>query len=222
MSTTVIPEPIAQLQRQLDQFRSTQPRGRRLPDSMWQAAVELAREHGVYSVAHPLRLDYTGLNTARRSFPSPTKSTQAGIRRTDRATFSDAARVFDRVRVVARRQGAHSVESCRTARLDEPAAGLAGSREMIQITAQMRVLVAIEPVDGRKGIDSLAQLCQEKLAEDPFSGCVFVFRSRSGPRSGYSAMTARATAIPLQKPTVSRLCPDRSVIRGTAGMVVMF
>jgi transposase len=51
---------------------------------------------------------------------------------------------------------------------------------MIQITPQMRVLVAIEPVDGRKGIDSLARLCQEKLAEDPFSGCVFVFRSRRG------------------------------------------
>jgi len=32
----------------------------------------------------------------------------------------------------------------------------------------------------RKGIDSLARLCQEKLAEDPFSGCVFVFRSRRG------------------------------------------
>jgi hypothetical protein len=28
---------------------------------VWQAAVELAREHGVYSVAHPLRLDYMGL-----------------------------------------------------------------------------------------------------------------------------------------------------------------
>jgi transposase len=51
---------------------------------------------------------------------------------------------------------------------------------MIQITAQMRVLVGIEPVDGRKGIDSLARLCQEKLVEDPFSGCVFVFRSRRG------------------------------------------
>jgi hypothetical protein len=36
---------------------------------------------------------------------------------------------------------------------------------MIQITAQMRVLVAIEPVDGRKGIDSLARLCQDKLAD---------------------------------------------------------
>ena len=50
---------------------------------------------------------------------------------------------------------------------------------MIQITSHMRVLVAIEPVDGRKGLDSLAQLCREKLAEDPFSGCVFIFRSRS-------------------------------------------
>ena len=31
-----------------------------------------------------------------------------------------------------------------------------------------------------KGIDSLAQLCREKLAADPFSGCLFIFRSRSG------------------------------------------
>ena len=43
----------------------------------------------------------------------------------------------------------------------------------------MRILVAVEAVDGRKGIDSLAQLCREKLAADPFSGCLFVFRSRS-------------------------------------------
>ena len=49
---------------------------------------------------------------------------------------------------------------------------------MIQITPQMRVLVAVEAVDFRKGIDSLAQLCRTKLAADPFSGCVFVFRSR--------------------------------------------
>jgi hypothetical protein len=61
MSTALIPEPIAQSQRQLDQIRSTQPRARKLPESVWQAAVELAREHGVYAVAHPLRLDYVGL-----------------------------------------------------------------------------------------------------------------------------------------------------------------
>ena len=61
MSAAVIPEPIAQLQLQLNEIRSTRPRGRKLPDSVWQAAVELAREHGVYSVARHLRLDYTGL-----------------------------------------------------------------------------------------------------------------------------------------------------------------
>jgi transposase len=33
-------------------------------------------------------------------------------------------------------------------------------------------------VDFRKGIDSLARLCQEHLHADPFSGCLFVFRSR--------------------------------------------
>jgi hypothetical protein len=49
-------------------------------------------------------------------------------------------------------------------RLGKPAARLAGNGRMIQITAQMRVLVAIEAVDGRKGIDALARLCQEKLA----------------------------------------------------------
>ena len=50
---------------------------------------------------------------------------------------------------------------------------------MIQITPQTCVLVAIEAVDGRKGIGSLAALCRDKHQSDPFSGCVFVFRSRS-------------------------------------------
>ncbi|MGH9719431.1 MAG: IS66 family insertion sequence element accessory protein TnpB [Bryobacteraceae bacterium] len=49
---------------------------------------------------------------------------------------------------------------------------------MIQIAPQFRILVAIEAIDGRKGIDALAQLCREKLDADPFSGCVFIFRTR--------------------------------------------
>lgn len=51
---------------------------------------------------------------------------------------------------------------------------------MIQMTPQMRVFVATEPVDGRKGIDGLVSLCKKRLGEDPFSGCVFIFRTRSG------------------------------------------
>lgn len=43
---------------------------------------------------------------------------------------------------------------------------------MIQIAPQIRILVAVEAIDARKGIDSLAQLCRDKLAADPFSGCL--------------------------------------------------
>jgi transposase len=42
----------------------------------------------------------------------------------------------------------------------------------------MRILVAVEPADFRKGIDGLAQLCRAELAADPFSGTVFVFHNR--------------------------------------------
>lgn len=51
---------------------------------------------------------------------------------------------------------------------------------MIQVTPQMRILVAVEPADFRKGIDGLARLCREVLQDDPFSGGVFVFRNRRG------------------------------------------
>lgn len=60
-SASPIPEPIVQLQRQLDQFRSLQPHRTRLPEALWQAAAELARVHGLHPVAQPLRLDYMGL-----------------------------------------------------------------------------------------------------------------------------------------------------------------
>ena len=49
---------------------------------------------------------------------------------------------------------------------------------MIQITPHMRILVAIEPADFRRGIDGLARLCREELLEEPFSGCLFLFRNR--------------------------------------------
>ena len=56
---------------------------------------------------------------------------------------------------------------------------------MLQITPQMRILVAVEPVDFRKGMDGLVQLCREALGQDPFGGGVFAFRNR------------RATALKL-------------------------
>ena len=68
-SASPIPEAIVQLQRQLDQFRSIQPHRTRLPEALWQAAVELARVHGLHPVAQPLRLDYMGLKRRLEGVP---------------------------------------------------------------------------------------------------------------------------------------------------------
>jgi transposase len=51
---------------------------------------------------------------------------------------------------------------------------------VIQITPHMRILVAVEPQDFRRGIDGLARICRQELGEDPFSGTLFLFRNRRG------------------------------------------
>jgi len=56
---------------------------------------------------------------------------------------------------------------------------------MLQLSPQSRIVVAVEPVDFRRGIDGLAALCRHHLAQDPLSGTIYVFRNR------------RATAIKL-------------------------
>ena len=47
---------------------------------------------------------------------------------------------------------------------------------MIQITPHMRILVAVEAVDFRKGIDGLTGVCRGLLKVGPFAGYLFVFR----------------------------------------------
>jgi transposase len=49
---------------------------------------------------------------------------------------------------------------------------------MIQITPHMRILVAVKPVDFRKGIDGLSRLCRVELQADPFAGHLFIFCNR--------------------------------------------
>ena len=53
---------------------------------------------------------------------------------------------------------------------------------MIAVPAGMRVLVATRPIDFRKGADGLVALVSETLGDDPFSGTVFVFRSKRPDR----------------------------------------
>jgi transposase len=53
---------------------------------------------------------------------------------------------------------------------------------MIAVPAGMRVLVATRPVDFRKGADGLAALVREQLRQEPFSGTLFIFRSKRADR----------------------------------------
>ena len=51
---------------------------------------------------------------------------------------------------------------------------------MITLTAQTRVRLFSQAVDFRNGIDGLSAICRRDLAEDPFSGALFLFRNRAG------------------------------------------
>ena len=53
---------------------------------------------------------------------------------------------------------------------------------MIMPSHRVRILVATQPVDFRKGHDGLAALVQLALKEDPFTGTVFVFRAKRADR----------------------------------------
>ena len=53
---------------------------------------------------------------------------------------------------------------------------------MINLPLGARVLLAMRPVDFRKGAYGLAALASEVLGEDPFSGAVIVFRSKRSDR----------------------------------------
>lgn len=50
---------------------------------------------------------------------------------------------------------------------------------MLQLTPHHRLLLAVDTVDFRKGIDGLAAVCRQQLAETPDSGTVFVFANRA-------------------------------------------
>jgi transposase len=49
---------------------------------------------------------------------------------------------------------------------------------VLSLPATVRVYVATQPVDGRKGIDGLAAVVRSGLGHDPLSGALFVFFSR--------------------------------------------
>ncbi|NVB39582.1 IS66 family insertion sequence element accessory protein TnpB [Pseudenhygromyxa sp. WMMC2535] len=54
---------------------------------------------------------------------------------------------------------------------------------MLSLPPTVRIFVALEPVDLRKGFDGLANVARTVLAENPLSGHLFVFLNRRGNRA---------------------------------------
>jgi len=53
---------------------------------------------------------------------------------------------------------------------------------MLSFAGSLKVFVALEPCDMRKGFNGLYSLASERLGEDPRQGAVFVFSNRSHTR----------------------------------------
>ena len=64
---------------------------------------------------------------------------------------------------------------------------------MIQIAAQIRILVAVEAIDGRKGIDAIAQLCREKTEHGSILRLPVHLPHAAG--HGHSSVTVRRPGV---------------------------
>jgi len=53
---------------------------------------------------------------------------------------------------------------------------------MIALHGDLKILVATKPIDFRKGVNGLVALVAEALESDPYSGTIFVFRSKRNDR----------------------------------------
>lgn len=49
---------------------------------------------------------------------------------------------------------------------------------MISVSPKHRIFLSIQPLDFRKGLDSIARLCQHQLNLDPHTGHYFMFRNK--------------------------------------------
>jgi hypothetical protein len=61
--TKLLDARVEPLRKQIERWRQTGAKRSAMPDALWGAAAELAREHGVYAAARALRLSYGSLRT---------------------------------------------------------------------------------------------------------------------------------------------------------------
>lgn len=70
---------------------------------------------------------------------------------------------------------------------------------MLNIGTTATISLAIEPQDGRKGIDGLAGVVRAVLGRDPTSGDLFVFKNRRGDKLKILAWMGDGFALYLRR-----------------------
>lgn len=70
---------------------------------------------------------------------------------------------------------------------------------MLSLGTTGHVYLAVEPQDGRKGIDGLAAVVTTALGRDPASGDLFVFKNKKGDRLKILAWAGDGFALYLRR-----------------------
>ena len=93
---------------------------------------------------------------------------------------------------------------------------------MIAVPPGLRILLAAEPVDFRKGMDGLAALVQQALRADPFAGEVFIFRSKRADRVKILVHDGTGLCLYAKRLEAGRFCwpsPAEGVVRLTGAQL---
>jgi len=107
--------PLSRIRADLVRWRRRRVPGDRIPERLWAAAVDLAREHGVSKTSIALRLDYyllkDRLEASRRS-PTVTRSWAASDRRASRTGFVEIPFEFGHAAAAAAAPGSTTSADC--------------------------------------------------------------------------------------------------------------
>ena len=192
---------LTQLKERFATWRAGRKVGMRIPPELWAAAVAMVAVHGACRVAAELHLDYAMLKQRVALAGGKVTTTElaprfvelfaagrcdAGTERSRRSAWSSwPTRAAPRC---AWSSAARAWSACRAL-----CSAFLG-RAMIQITPHMRILVAVEPIDFRAGIDGLVGNVQEAAAGRPLQrGAVRLRQPRAARRSRSWSTTARAS-----------------------------
>jgi transposase len=93
---------------------------------------------------------------------------------------------------------------------------------MIAVPPGVRILLAAQPVDFRKGMDGLAALVQQALHANPFQGDVFIFRPRRADRVKILVYDGTGLCLYSNRLEAGRFCwpsPTEGVARLSAAQL---